>query len=218
MSASDACLKYAQEEHFCPHCEQKLTCCQTPPFHVGDGLGWGSEIMFVCLNDDCPLYVKGWKHIELNYAHSGSYRYMLLPGATEGEAIMVGSKDAYTGCIIDLDAIANQDERYTLEKEAVAALPTCVEKKNLEPVLYLIMDEAAAPEGRVMACEALSKLNDLRCIDSIRNHKFRNPDIEFKANEAIAQVLKANFRRECPFCAEIIKAQAKICMHCQKEV
>ena len=55
-------------------------------------------------------------------------------------------------------------------------------------------------------------------LDVIGNHAFRNTDIEFKANEAVALILKANFRKECPFCMEVIKAQAKICMHCQKAV
>ena len=218
MSASDECVKYAAEEHFCPHCNQRLSCCQAPPFHVGDGLGWGSEVMFLCLNDLCPLYVNGWQHIEQQYAHTGSYRYMLLPGAAKGEAIMVGSKDAYTGNIIDLEAMRTQNERFTREKESIAALANCVENRDLEPVLYLITDEAAAPEARAEACGKLITLNDLCCIDRIRNHSFRNTDIEFKANEAVALILKANFRKECPFCMEVIKAQAKICMHCQKAV
>ena len=53
------------EVHTCPNCGQKMACCQAPPLHVGDGLGWGSEYMFICLNDACPLFVRGWQHCEI---------------------------------------------------------------------------------------------------------------------------------------------------------
>ena len=44
---------------------------------------------------------------------------MLLPGNTEGTPMMVGSKDAFKGCVIDPESIKLQDERYAREKEAV---------------------------------------------------------------------------------------------------
>ena len=40
----------------------------------------------------------------------------------------------------------------------------------------------------------------------------RNP------NESINEVLKANHSKECPYCMEVVKAQAKICKHCNKEL
>jgi len=61
-------------------------------------------------------------------------------------------------------------------------------------------------------------LNDLECIDPIRNHAFRDIAFENECNLAIRSILKANYRKECPSCFEIIKAQAVKCMHCGETV
>ncbi|MEJ2032307.1 MAG: zinc ribbon domain-containing protein [Deltaproteobacteria bacterium] len=206
-----------EEEHYCPHCKQRLSCCQTPPFHVGDGLGWGSEVMFVCLNDDCPLYVNSWQRFEEQYGHSASCRYMLLPGEETGTPMMVGGKDAFKGCIIDPESIRLQDQRFAREKKAVAQLDTAAAEKNVEPALFLILDEAAAVQNRKRAIEVLMAIGDLACIDPIRNHKFMSTEMERLANSAIQEILKTNYRKECPACAEIVKTQAKVCKHCGKE-
>lgn len=218
MNISEACLKYACEIHHCPHCQQQLSCCAPPPFHVGDGLGWGAEAFFVCLNDDCPLYVNGWKHVEMQYGRFASYRYMQMADEKDGSPMMVGSNDAYKGCVIDPELIKSQSTRYTREKEDLAQLETCVTEGNSTPVLNLILDECAVIESRRRSCELLIALNDLACIDPIRNHKFVNTEIEQLANLALQELLRKNFRRECPFCSEIIKIQAKVCKHCSREL
>lgn len=215
---TERCMKLAQEEHYCPHCNTRLSCCEAPPIHVGDGLGWGSEVLFICLNDECPLFVNSWKQFEEMYGHSASCRYMLLPGSTKGECMMVGSKDAYTGSIIDLEELKKQNKRFGKEKEAVAKLDSCVESKDTEPVLYLLLDEWADLAVRKRAAELLIALNDLSCIDAIRNHTFRHTELEQLVNLAIGELLKRNFKKECPYCKEIIKAQAAVCMHCGKNV
>lgn len=218
MIDCDACMKHVQEEHFCPYCQQKLTCCNTPPFHVGDGLGWGTDVFFLCLNDECPLFTNSWQQFENMYGQSASCRYMLLPGEKTGAPMMVGGRDAFKGSEVDPSAIQGQNVRYLKEKEAVAQLDTCVEEKNLEPVLALLLDERAALENRTRACELLEKINDIGCVDPLRNHSFRNPELEHHVNHAIHAVLKNHFKRECPHCMEIIKAQAHLCKHCGKEV
>ena len=218
MLSSDECIKYAEEEHYCPHCNERLSCCHAPEFHVGDGLGWGSEIFFVCMNDECSLFKNGWKHIEETYCHVGSYRYMLLPGATKGENMMVAGRSAFRGSIVDPEALRQQNKRFQKEKKALGQLDSCVEENNLNPVLYLLTDEAAGLKGRERAVELLLELNDLDCVDPLRNHEFRTPDFEQKVNLAIAALLKANFKKECPYCAEIIKKQAKVCRFCNREL
>jgi hypothetical protein len=50
-----------------------------------------------------------------------------------------------------------------------------------------------------------------------RNHTFRDDNLVQKVNLGIKQLLKTNFKKECPDCAEIIKAQAHKCQHCGKE-
>ncbi|WP_448874973.1 zinc ribbon domain-containing protein [Desulfobulbus propionicus] len=211
-------LKYAEEKHYCPHCSGDLVLCHAPAVHVGDGLGWGSEYLFVCLNNDCPLFVKGWDYIANQYGHVGSYRYMEIPNSKETYNMMVAGKDAFTGSIVDIEALIKQNERYQEQKKALAAMETCVEERNLEPVLAILLDESARLDDRKKAAELLVALNDLACIDPLRNHTFRDEHLAMEVNLALGKVLTGNYVKECPFCSELIKAQARVCKHCQRDL
>lgn len=209
--------RYFENIPDCPHCKLELSCCEAPPIHIGDGLGWGSEVLYICLNDDCPLFVNGWAQIEEQYGHSSSYRYMQLPNSKEANLMMVGSEEAFKGSVINLEVVEAQNVRFQREKEALKALESAVEKSDLKPALHLILDEAAAIEGRKKAISLLVEINDLSCIDPIKNHTFRDTSLQSECMMAIKQLLKANFKKECPYCMELIKMQAKVCMHCKKE-
>lgn len=207
-----------EEEHACPHCQTKLTLCHAPPIHVGDGLGWGAEYLFICLNDECRLFVNGWKNIENNYGHVGSYRHMKLPDSDETYTMMVAGKAAFTGSIVDPDQIKKENERYRKEKETIAKLDTCVEEKNLEPALYLLLDDHISTVVKKKAIEKLVQLNDIDCIEPLRSHAFKDTHLEQDVNMAIAAIMKSHFVRECPYCAELVKARAALCKHCGKEL
>jgi hypothetical protein len=211
-------LSFIDEEKTCPHCQGKLSCCEAPPIHVGDGLGWGSEVMFICLNDGCSLFLRGWEQIEIKYGHHASYRYMELPGSPEGNLMMVGNADAFKACVINKEVLLAQNARYYKEKEAVEGLKTCLEKNDQQPVMTLLLDEAANKSDRLVALEYLKKLNDVQCIDPLRNHRFRDPAMEFAVRQVLEAILTANFKKECPHCMEIIKAQAKKCMFCKENL
>jgi hypothetical protein len=211
-------LAYLEEKHTCPHCKQELTLCHAPPIHVGDGLGWGSEYLFICLNNDCSLFAKGWEYIENQYGHVGSYRYMEIPGSKESYNMMVAGRDAFTGSIVDVEEMKRQNTRYQEEKKAVAALPSCVEEGNLEPVLFLLLDEAAHINVRKEAAAMLIPINDIDCIEPLRNHSFRDTSLEQEVNMAISAILSKNFLKECTYCTELIKARATVCKHCHKEL
>lgn len=207
-----------EEEHTCPHCQTKLTLCHAPPIHVGDGLGWGSEYLFICLNDECRLFVNGWKNIENNYGHVGSYRHMKLPDSNESYNMMVAGQQAFTGSIVDPEQIKNENKRYRKEKDAIEKLGTCIEEKNLEPVLYLLLDDHVSVDIKKRAVEMLAQLNDLACIEPLRNHNFKDSHLEQSINMAINKIMASHFVKECPYCAELIKTRATVCKHCQKEL
>lgn len=211
-------LRYLDEVKICPHCNQQLTACEAPPVHVGDGLGWGSEVLFICLNDECPVFVDGWDKIEAAYGHHASYRYMELPGSKEKNYMMVGNSAAFTGCIIDREKILARDKEYAENQKMVARLDTAEEEKDITAPLAVLLNEGAAKDQRKQACEILVKIANLECIDPIRNHVFRDPGLESGVGLAVAAILKKNFKKECPHCAEIIKAQAKKCKYCQGDV
>ncbi len=207
-----------EEEHSCPHCSTRLTLCHAPPIHVGDGLGWGSEYLFICLNDECSLFVKGWKNIENNFGHVGSYRHMKLPDSNESYNMMVAGKQAFTGSICVPEEINKANTRYKKEKDAIAGLETCVEEKNLDPVLYLLLDGHVSLPVKKRAVELLPMINDLACVEPLRNHDFNDSHLEQDVNMAIHAILASHFVKECPYCAELVKVRAKICKHCQKEL
>ena len=211
-------FSYLDEVHICPRCQTAMSCCEAPPVHVGDGLGWGSEVLFICLNNECPVFKNGWQHIELQYGHRGSYRCMQLPGSKEQNVMMVASEYAFTGSVIDTEAVKMQNTRHIKEQEAVAALDTCVESHNLEPIMTLILDEFATLANRQQAVACLRKLGDLSCIDPIRNHTFNDTSLTQECGMIISDILKAHFKKECPYCAELIKAQAQKCMHCKADL
>ncbi|MBU0944443.1 MAG: zinc ribbon domain-containing protein [Proteobacteria bacterium] len=211
-------LSVLDEEHICPTCKTIMSCCEVPPVHVGDGLGWGSEVLFICLNNDCPTFRNGWDKVDVEYGHKASFRNMQLPGSTEENVMMVASELAFTGSIIDPKEMREQNERYMAEKKALAALETCLQDKDITPVMTLILDEAANISSRQQAIDLLIEFNDLSCIDAIRNHTFNKTDLEQKCKLIISQLLKDNFKKECPHCAELIKAQAKKCMHCNTDL
>ncbi|MFZ5799253.1 MAG: zinc ribbon domain-containing protein [Desulfobulbaceae bacterium] len=215
---SRSVLDLLEEEHHCPYCSARLTLCHAPPIHVGDGLGWGSEYLFVCLNDECKLFVNGWKNIENNYGHVGSYRHMKLPDSNESYSMMVAGKEAFTGSVVDPEQIKRVNVRYQKEREATAALATCVADKNPEPVLYLLLDDHVSLAVKQRAAELLPALNDLACIEPLRNHTFRDPHLEQTVNMAIASIMAANYVKECPYCAELVKVRANLCKHCGKEL
>ena len=205
---------YLDEQHICPHCKGTMSCCEAPPVHVGDGLGWGAEVMFICLNDACDVFLKGWDNIERQYGHHASYRYMELPQSNEGNYMMVGNAEAFKASVIDPLELKRQNKRFQEEKEALAQLDSCVEENNLKPALHLILDEAAGIKGRKKAISLLGDINDLSCIDPIRNHTFRDTSLEMECNRIIEILLKKNYKKECPSCGELVKLQAKKCMHC----
>ena len=211
-------LAYLEEEHTCPHCNSKLILCHAPPVHVGDGLGWGSEYLFICLNNECSLFVNGWEFIENQYGHSGSYRYMELPNSKEQFNMMVASQDAFTGSVVDINALKHQNARYQAEKKATAGLTDCVALKDITPVLHLLTDNSANIETRKLAAGLLMELNDLSCVEPLRNHTFTDPSLEQEVNTAIQRILSNHYLRECPHCAELVKARAQICKHCGKDL
>lgn len=211
-------LRFLDEVKICPHCNQELSCCEAPPIHIGDGLGWGSEVLFICLNDSCSVFLNGWKKIEEQYGHHSSYRYMELPDSKEKNYMMVGNADAFKACVINKEELRSQNEQYQKQKKAKEALKTCVAEKNIEPVLFLLLDEGAGKRAREEAAGYIAAINNLDCIDPLRNHKYRDPALEHAVNAGIRQLLEKNFKKECPHCLEIIKAQAKKCMHCKEDL
>ena len=61
----------------CPHCGEKMLKWAVPdnPFEVT----WDNDFMYICFNDACPYYVRGWDFMYREGNRSCSYRLMYNP-------------------------------------------------------------------------------------------------------------------------------------------
>jgi hypothetical protein len=202
----------------CPHCGKEMKLWEVPPINVGDGLGWGTPYLFLCFNDDCPLYQQGWDHMLETYSHRASYRCFNYPGTTQFELIPVFSPVGGHGQLIDEQALAEQEALKENIKKGFSILAQCYVDKDGVTVLTLLTDSTQPVRVRAKAAEMIGDIGELEAIEPIRNLKFGNPILQEKVDAAVSKIHERFFTRECPFCAEIIKKRAKICKHCAKEV
>lgn len=82
------------EKPECPHCGKLMKKWNTPQTPFGGSTTWTTNFLYVCFNDECPYFVKGWDWMWNNYHHSVSYRYMLDPSNGETSPIPVSSYDS----------------------------------------------------------------------------------------------------------------------------
>lgn len=61
---------------------------------------WSGEFQYVCFNDECPYYVRGWNWMKNSFNVDASYRYRLDPETGETGALAVWSADALRSGII----------------------------------------------------------------------------------------------------------------------
>ncbi|MBF0226861.1 MAG: zinc ribbon domain-containing protein [Desulfobacterales bacterium] len=207
-----------QKRPVCPHCGIEMSIWEVPPVNFSDGLGWGEPYLFICFNDSCSLYVKGWQEIKDNYSHNASYRCMCYPGTQNFEYLPVFGSDGGKGQILDAELIEKEQAMEEAMKKGFATLADCYVSKDWITVLKIVLDNLEPMRVRIKASEMIGDFGGLDAIEPLKNYKFSNDILSEKVNEAIIKIHAQNFTRECPFCAEIIKTRAKICKHCGREV
>ncbi len=57
----------------CPHCKKLMEQMDSRY------LDWESPYLWVCFNNECGLFKKGWNHMMENYGQLVSYRFMIHP-------------------------------------------------------------------------------------------------------------------------------------------
>ena len=62
---------------------------------------WGEHAQYVCFNDDCPYYIKGWEWMKGQYDQKVSYRHRYDPVADLSGPLPVWSASALRNRIID---------------------------------------------------------------------------------------------------------------------
>jgi len=61
---------------------------------------WETEWFWVCFNDECFYFKKGWDWMMAQYSSSTSYRYRIDPSSGEDGPLPVWSEDALKDGII----------------------------------------------------------------------------------------------------------------------
>ena len=66
---------------------------------------WSGEFQFVCFDDECPYYVRGWAWMLQQFNVKASYRHRLDPTNGETGPLPVWSPDALRSNILEGEAL-----------------------------------------------------------------------------------------------------------------
>jgi SAM-dependent methyltransferase len=91
--------KAVKETLRCPYCGEKMKKWAVPdnPFaHT-----WDNEFMYICFNDECPYFVRGWDHMYRAGNRGTSYRCMYNPENNRCSPIPVPSAKALRESIVE---------------------------------------------------------------------------------------------------------------------
>jgi len=219
LTRDDVYNKMVNEKRpVCPHCGQEMVIWECPPVSFSDGSGWGTPFLYVCFNDDCPPYLEGWNHIMEHYANVASYRCICDPMSGKMDSMPVFSRDGGKGYIIDEEVKAREEARKAAEKRGLGKIEVYHEAGDADAILRVLLAKDTLPAVGLKAAEIIGEAGGLDVIEPIRNHAFENDPIKAKIEASIEMIHKRNYTKECPFCAEIIKARAVVCKHCGKDL
>lgn len=85
-----------EERPKCPHCEAEMRKLQNP-----FGSTWGTGFQWVCFNDECSYYVRGWNWMMTKFNKKASYRHRYNPETGEKGPLPVWSANAHKDRIIE---------------------------------------------------------------------------------------------------------------------
>ena len=82
----------------CPHCGARMKRWKVPADST-----WNEDFHWVCFNDDCPYYVKGWEWMASQYSQKSSYRHRMNPSNGQCGPLPVWSADTQKDYILPDD-------------------------------------------------------------------------------------------------------------------
>jgi len=162
------------EKPKCPHCGEEMVIWECPPVGFSDGLGWGTPYLYVCFNDECPPYVKGWDSIMDSVAVRASYRCICDPLSSNRnmDCMPVFSPEGGRGSIIHEELEAKRKAKQEALQKALEDLDAYAERKKQDAILEVLLDAKTLPPVAFRAAEIIGEMGTLDAIEPIRNHVF----------------------------------------------
>jgi hypothetical protein len=78
-----------KDKTVCPHCGQKMDKWASPAT-----TSWGSEFQWICFNDECEYYKRGWDFTFEKIGIKASYRHRYDPETGQEGPFPVNTPDA----------------------------------------------------------------------------------------------------------------------------
>jgi len=79
-------------------------------WRAADLNAWGPVVQYVCFNDQCPYFIKGWKWMEEKYGTTCSYRHRYNPETKESGPLPVFSNDIGKSQIVEDDEPVDENK------------------------------------------------------------------------------------------------------------
>jgi hypothetical protein len=202
----------------CPYCSQEMRVweCFNTPFTCGSR--WGSPYLYVCINDQCPPFVEGWESMKKLYGRTCSYRCICYPSSRKTAMMMVYTHADTKSGIIDEAVIAADKIRGTAQDPAVQELVQYFESRDIQTLMETLFDEKVHYGVRIRAAELIGELGSVETIDPLRNYKSGDTRVDSAVRNAIIRIHSINASQECPYCSEIVEAEATTCSQCGREL
>ena len=86
----------SEDKTICPHCNQKMKKFQAP----GEST-WGGGIWYVCFNNECGYFIRGWDHMWKTQKSKCSYRHRYDPDTNTSGPMPVYSPEMGLNCILE---------------------------------------------------------------------------------------------------------------------
>jgi len=87
----------------CRYCQQDMVRWANPQLST-----WAGEYQYVCFNDDCPYFVRGWAWMQTQFNVVASYRFRYDPLTGDSGPLPVWSREALRSGIL-LEAEEKKD-------------------------------------------------------------------------------------------------------------
>lgn len=88
-------MSHNEEKQICPHCNGTMEKWANPEL-----TNWSGEFQYVCFNDECPYFIRGWEWMKEKFNVNASYRHRFNPDNGETGPLPVWSKTALRSGII----------------------------------------------------------------------------------------------------------------------